>query len=116
MTPTELDLVRSALAAHRDILKDLDTLEPSWPLGLPNWTDEWIALSLTGPTTTYLTLWHRAPGPATINLPLRRATITPHFPADDTDWTYTWAADDVLTVTTQTPEPSARVLRVTTIT
>lgn len=112
MTPAELDLVRSALAAHRDILEDLDTLEPSWPLGLPHWTDEWIALSLNGPTTTYLTLWHRAPGPATIDIPLRRATITPHFPTDDTDWAYAWA-DDVLTVTTQATEPSARVLRLT---
>ncbi|RZT27604.1 alpha-galactosidase [Kribbella sp. VKM Ac-2569] len=113
MTPAELDLVRSALAAHRDILEDLDSLVPAWPLGLPGWTDDWIALSLNGPETTYLTLWHREPGPATISLPIPRATIVPHFPADDSDWTYTWADDDTLTVTAHTPEPSARVLRLT---
>ncbi|MET9271486.1 glycoside hydrolase family 36 protein [Kribbella sp. NPDC003557] len=112
MTAPELDLVRSALAAHREILKDLDSLVPSWPLGLPGWTDEWIALALDGPSATYLTLWHRGPGPATISLPIRRATITPHFPGDDDTWTYTWA-DDVLTVTTDVAEPSARVLRLT---
>ncbi len=111
MTPAELDLIRSALAAHRVILEDLESLVPTWPLGLPGWTDDWIALSLNGPETTYLTLWHRAPGPATISLPVPRATIVPHFPADDTDWTYTWTDDDVLTVTAHTPEPSARVLR-----
>src|SRR6185503_16329451 len=49
MTPAELDLIRSALSAHREILGDLDSLVPAWPLGLPEWTDEWIALSLTGP-------------------------------------------------------------------
>ncbi|MFF0344731.1 glycoside hydrolase family 36 protein [Kribbella sp. NPDC004875] len=113
MTLSELDLVRSALAAHREILGDLDTLVPSWPLGLPGWTDDWIALALNGPRTTYLTLWHRAAGPATVNLPIHRSSIAPHFPTDDTDWTYTWS-DDVLTVTANTPEPSARVLRLDT--
>jgi alpha-galactosidase len=38
----------------------------------------------------------------------------PHFPTDDAGWSYTWTDDDVLTVTTDTLEPSARVLRLTT--
>ncbi|GAA3085373.1 alpha-galactosidase [Kribbella aluminosa] len=112
MAPAELELIRSALAAHRVILDDLDTLVPAWPLGLPTWTDEWIALSLNSPGTSYLTLWHRAPGPSTITLPLSRASVDPLFPAADNDWTYTWTADG-LSVTTTTPEPSARVLRLT---
>jgi hypothetical protein len=77
MMPTELDLIRSALAAHRAILADLDALVPARPLGLPTWSDEWIPMFLNGPTSSYLTLWHRAPR------------------------------------TANTPEPSARVLRVT---
>ncbi|MEU4291623.1 alpha-galactosidase, partial [Kribbella sp. NPDC026596] len=112
MTAAELDLIRSALAAHRAVLDDLDTLVPAWPLGLPAWTDEWIALSLNGPDVSYLALWHRAPGPSTITLPIRRARIDPHFPTRLTDWTYTWT-DDALIITTNTPEPSARVLRLT---
>jgi hypothetical protein len=114
MTPAELDLIRSALSAHRAILDDLDSLVPTWPVGLPAWTDEWIALCLNGPDTSYLALWHRAPGPSTITLPIRRAKIDPHFPTHHTDWTYTWT-DDALTITTNTPEPSARVLRLTPI-
>lgn len=112
MTPEELDLTRSALAAHRIILDDLTTLVPTWPLGLPTWTDEWIALSLNSPDTSYLTVWHRASGPSTIVVPLPRARIDLHFPTDDTAWTYTWN-DDALTITANTPEPSARVLRLT---
>jgi alpha-galactosidase len=112
MTPTELDLVRSALTAHRAVLEDLDSLVPAWPLGLPGWTDEWLALSLNGPSVSYLTIWHRGSGPATITLPLPRSTITPHFPTGTTDWTYTWT-DDSLSITANTPEPSARVLRLT---
>ncbi|WP_328993529.1 alpha-galactosidase [Kribbella sp. NBC_01245] len=112
MTPAELDLIRSALSAHRAILDDLESLVPAWPMGLPAWTDEWIALALNGPDASYLTLWHRAAGPSTITLPLRRARIEPHFPADLADWTYSWT-DDALTITTNTSEPSARVLRLT---
>jgi alpha-galactosidase len=110
MTAAELDLVRAALAAHRELLQDLETLVPSWPLGLPTWTSDWVALALSNSTTTYLTIWHRGAGPATITLPLRESTITPHFPTDTDDWTYTWTADG-LTITANTPEPSARVLR-----
>ncbi|GAA1520695.1 glycoside hydrolase family 36 protein [Kribbella lupini] len=110
MDAKELDLVRSALAAHREILADLDTLVPSWPLGLPAWGDEWIALALDGPSVSYLALWHRAAGPSTITLPLPRSNVVPHFPTDLDGWTFTPTGDS-LTVTTTTPEPSARVLR-----
>jgi hypothetical protein len=110
MTDAELELVRSALAAHRDVLKELETLVPCWPLGLPDWTDEWVALGLTNSTATYLTLWHRTPGPAAITLNLPRATVTPVFPTDAAGWTFTWTADG-LTATTTVPEPSARIIR-----
>ncbi|MFG1905662.1 glycoside hydrolase family 36 protein [Kribbella sp. NPDC048928] len=112
MTATELDLVRSALSAHRDILADLETLVPAWPLGLPGWDDEWIALALNGPTVSYLALWHRAPGPSTITLPWSGPSVAPHFPTDHTNWTYTQTSN-TLTITTNTPEPSARILRAT---
>lgn len=112
MTPDELDLVRSALAAHRVVLDDLETLVPSWPLGLPGWTDEWIALCLTGQSVSYLTVWHRGAGPATVTLPLAPSAVEPHFPAELGDWSYAWT-DDSLTITTSAAEPSARVLRLT---
>jgi alpha-galactosidase len=112
MTPTELDLVRSAVAAHRAVLTDLDTLEPAWPLGLPGWTDEWVALTLNGPIVSYLAVWHRGPGPATITFPLHSAHLEPHFPTDPDPWTYT-STPDTLTLTTNTPQPTARVFRLT---
>ncbi|MFF0269929.1 glycoside hydrolase family 36 protein [Kribbella sp. NPDC004536] len=112
MTTAELDLVRSALAAHRVVLEDLDTLVPTWPLGLPGWNDEWVALCLQGRDTSYLAIWHRGPGPASVTLDLPTAEFAPHFPTDTGDWTYTWA-DGKLTVATQVAEPSARVLRLT---
>ncbi|GAA1559944.1 hypothetical protein GCM10009804_15960 [Kribbella hippodromi] len=110
MTPAELELVRSALTAHRAVLAELPSLVPAWPLGLPGWTDEWIALALNGPGVSYLTVWHRAPGPSTVTLPIPRGRIAPHFPTGLDNWTYEWS-DDGLVVTANTAEPSARVLR-----
>jgi hypothetical protein len=110
MTDSELGLVRSALAAHRDVLKELETLVPCWPLGLPDWTDEWVALGLTDSTSTYLTLWHRTPGPAELTIPLPQGTVSPVFPTDADGWTYS-STPDGLAVATTVPEPSARIIR-----
>ncbi|MEV4264336.1 alpha-galactosidase [Kribbella sp. NPDC049584] len=111
MTDAELDLIRSALAAHRDVLKEIETLVPCWPLGLPEWTDEWVALGLTGSRSTYLAVWHRSAGPAEVTIPLARGTVRPIFPTDADGWTTTWY-DDTLVVATELAEPSARILRV----
>ncbi|MFD7160622.1 glycoside hydrolase family 36 protein [Kribbella sp. NPDC059898] len=110
MTTAELDLVRAAVTAHRAVLEDLDTLVPTWPLGLPEWTDEWVAVCLNGAATSYLAIWHRRPGPATITLDIPPTEIHPHFPSELGAWTFTWTGER-LTVTTDTPEPSARILR-----
>ncbi|TDD29672.1 alpha-galactosidase [Kribbella turkmenica] len=112
MTGAELELVRSAIAAHRVVLKDVETLVPSWPLGLPNWDDDWIALALGNDTVTYLALWHRVAGPSELTLSLPPATIDHLFPAAPGGWSYSWSGDD-LTVTTDVAEPSARILRLT---
>ncbi|WP_427892283.1 glycoside hydrolase family 36 protein [Kribbella sp. GL6] len=110
MTTAELDLVRAAVGAHRAVLADLGTLVPTWPLGLPEWTDEWVAVCLNGAATSYLAIWHRDPGPAIITLDIPPTEIHPHFPSELGAWTFTWTGDK-LTVTTDTPEPSARILR-----
>ena len=111
MTADELDLVRAAVAAHRVVLEDLATLVPFWPLGLPGWTDEWVALGLRSPTTSFLTLWHRQPGPATITFPLE-GEVADFFPDQADGWTYS-RTDGRLTVSTTVPEPSARVISMT---
>jgi alpha-galactosidase len=110
MTQPELDLVRSALTAHRSVLTHLPELVPFWPLGLPEWTDEWVALGLEGPTTSYLTLWHRSAEPSQVELPLTRCEIRNLFPTQSDGWTFDWN-HNTLTITTSTPEPSARVFQ-----
>ncbi|HET6741378.1 MAG TPA: glycoside hydrolase family 36 protein, partial [Kribbella sp.] len=48
MTADELDLVRAAVSAHRQVLTEIEELTPFWPLGLFGWTDEWVAFGLAG--------------------------------------------------------------------
>jgi len=111
MTDAERDLVRSAVAGQRAVLEDLETLVPHWPLGLPEWDDEWVCLALSNDSATYVALWHRGAGPAEINLPLLPGAIEPVFPAEADGWTYSWSGDR-LVVRTSVAEPSARIVRV----
>ncbi|WP_328507260.1 glycoside hydrolase family 36 protein [Streptomyces sp. NBC_00391] len=63
MTDHQRGLVRDALTVYKSVRADLRTALPCWPLGLPGWTDDWIALGLRPPVTgtapMYVTLWRR---------------------------------------------------------
>jgi len=138
MLPTELDIVRQAVRAQKQLLPGLDRTRPVWPLGLPGWEDQWVALGLQeedGPL--YLSVWHR-PGAAgaaattpaatasgtdasayatEIALPLpklrgRDLVLDEFFPVGLPGWTWRWDAETgVLSASTSVSEPSARVLR-----
>jgi alpha-galactosidase len=72
MRPEQLSLIADAVQVHKSIRSDVAVSVPFWPLGLPRWTDEWIALGLRAPSASYLTVWRRpgADGPDTVSLPI----------------------------------------------
>ncbi|MFB7928079.1 alpha-galactosidase [Streptomyces sp. NPDC056039] len=72
MSEHQLALVRDAVTVYKSIRGDLARALPFWPLGLPGWTDEWLALGLRvpGDRTAYLSVWRRG-GPAELRVPLR---------------------------------------------
>ncbi len=59
MSAAQLRLVTDAINSYKQIRTDLATAVPFWPLGLPRWTDEWVALGLRAPAAAYLGVWHR---------------------------------------------------------
>ena len=59
MDPGQLALVAEAVAVHQEIRADIARAVPFWPLGLPGWTDPWIAVGERAPGTTYLAVWRR---------------------------------------------------------
>lgn len=117
MSAEELSLVREAVRVHRDLLPLVRTGVPVWPLGLPGWTDEWVATGLRRDDETVLTVWHRGEGTATTDLVLphlagARVEVTQVFPDRRPGWELTWVDGGRLRVTAAVGEPSARVIRV----
>ena len=61
MTREQRELVAEAVRVHKELRGSLARAQPFWPLGLPRWTDPWIALGLRTPEASYLTVWRRGP-------------------------------------------------------
>jgi alpha-galactosidase len=61
MTPAQQQLVADAISAYKRIRPDLAAAVPFWPLGLPRWTDPWVALGMRSPAASYVVVWHRGP-------------------------------------------------------
>ncbi|MFL6112239.1 MAG: alpha-galactosidase [Catenulispora sp.] len=59
MTGDQRALVAEAMAVYKRIRVDIPASVPFWPLGLPDWTDSWVALALRGSQKTYVTVWRR---------------------------------------------------------
>jgi alpha-galactosidase len=59
MTDAQRELVAEAIGVYKEIRGDLLAAVPFWPLGLPRWSDEWLALGMRGATATYVVVWHR---------------------------------------------------------
>ena len=123
MSDTEVAVVREAIAAQRTVLATIGQSYAFWPLGLPTWTDEWVALGLstapgTADATTYLSVWHRPGTTNRIVLPLTawrgtEVSITPFFPSHPGGWDWSWDAEGgELSITVAGTEPSARVLTI----
>ncbi|MFD5234510.1 alpha-galactosidase [Streptomyces qaidamensis] len=72
MSDQQRALVRDAVDVYKSIRGDLARALPFWPLGLPGWTDEWLALGLRvpGDGTAYLSVWRRG-GPDELHIPVR---------------------------------------------
>jgi len=70
MSPAQLELVASGVRVYKSLRADLATAVPFWPLGLPGWTDQWVALGMRGSSASYLTVWHRGPAASAITLPV----------------------------------------------
>jgi alpha-galactosidase len=76
MSPGQRELVAAAVRVYKSVRSDLAAAVPFWPLGLPRWTDSWIALGMRAPGASYLTVWHRgasgsaAADPCEVSLPV----------------------------------------------
>jgi alpha-galactosidase len=117
MDPAELGLVRDGVEAYKRIRREIGAAEPFWPLGLPAWADDVVALGLRTGGTVLLAIWQRSGEPADIHLDLpglrdHRLSVSTEYPATLPDWRPRWdATAGRLTVSPATSGPAARLLR-----
>ncbi len=110
MNAEQLARVAAAVSTYKDHRSLIATAEPHWPLGLPGWYDDQVALALVADETALLAVWHRGEGEVVIDAPLpgvwRTADVL--FPADLP--TKLDLADDHLRITLPAG-PAARLIR-----
>ncbi|MFI7343161.1 alpha-galactosidase [Streptomyces sp. NPDC050085] len=69
----QIGLVSAALDVYKTYRRELARAVPSWPLGLPGWRDDWLALALTTDEATLMAVWRRGgPGDCLIPMPERQ--------------------------------------------
>lgn len=79
-------LVREAVALHSDWRHRIAQAHPVWPLGLPGWDDDVVALQLNSGSQSLLALWSRGAA-ADVMLPgLRDKTIEQVYPVALPEW------------------------------
>lgn len=116
MTPDQLRTVREAVSAHRRLLPEIEVSTPFWPLGLPTWSQPWVAVGLHAPTRDLLTIWRRDAErqSAAFDLPQHRGrqlTTEWLLPGGPAGWSAVWdSTAGQLHVTAPGEDPSARVL------
>ncbi|MFF4783460.1 alpha-galactosidase [Streptomyces griseorubiginosus] len=115
LRPEARALVHEAVATYKTIRADLARAVPAWPLGLPAWDDEWLALALHTPATTYVSAWRRPGAEAVTTLALphlhgRTARVDVLYPAASPADTL-WNPDTADLTLTLPAAPSAVLLR-----
>jgi alpha-galactosidase len=107
-------LVQEAVVAYKALRPEIRAGLPGWPMGLPGWDDEQLALSLRTPDSTLLTAWHRGAGPATWSVPVPAGVVAvrPVFPTTLPGWSAQVRAGR-LELAVHRAGPSARTYRLT---
>ncbi|ARC58203.1 Alpha-galactosidase [Frondihabitans sp. 762G35] len=119
MTDAQRGIVSEAITIARTLRAPVSTSTPFWPLGLPSWDAEWVAMGLLADGVAHVTLWNRtdAATAARVSLPQfvgHEIDVVTLFPKHLPDWPTTWDADTgVLHVEKGTTEPGARLFRIT---
>lgn len=114
LSPEQSARVAEAIAAYRSIRGRIPGALPSWPLGLPGWEDDHVALALDDDAGILLSVWRRG-GTADVEVPLPALTgrpVTPQIAFGAPGALTRWSTTGVLTVTL--PEAPGAVLVVLT--
>ena len=63
-------LVKEALQVYKSIRADIKEAVPFWPLGLSDFSDEWVVMGLKKYAVSYLAVWRREGSRSSCEIPL----------------------------------------------
>lgn len=114
MTQDQFALVREAVSLGTTWAPSLARCEAFWPLGLPQWESDWVALGLRDGTEALVIVWSRAEEPSSCELTVPAGEVDVVFPTSPTvsNWDITRTDPQRLRVRTVDPGPQARILRI----
>ena len=116
MAPAQLDLVQEATALFKEIRGDTAQAVPSWPLGLPDWYADCVALMLASPGRSLLYVWHRggtdAELPLCLGVGVRAEHLVESYPRSLRAWQVADRQDGAVVLLPGLAGPSARVYEI----
>lgn len=87
LEPHQTELVAEALTVYRQIRGIIKDSLPSWPMGLPGWYDDWLAVALDHEGETLLAVWHRGKERSSVHIDVPAASAELIYPTSlETDW------------------------------
>lgn len=96
MSDGQRSLVADAVSAAKDLRPFIVTAQPNWPLGLPTWDDDWVALALSGDGVELVSVWRRAGSTSALltfpHLVGRDVSVATEFPRNLPAWQTEWDA------------------------
>lgn len=104
-------LVKESLDVHKATRGVIAASRPRFPLGLPTWDSDWIAVEFDG-DERYLLVWRHAHADASVEIPVGAGSAEQIYPAGGAAWT-TDASASSLRLTCPVDEASARMFRLT---
>ena len=71
LSPKQLRLISDGMAVYKDIREEIRRAIPFWPLGLPQWSDDWVALGMDCGENKYISVWRRSGPRESCSFPIR---------------------------------------------
>jgi alpha-galactosidase len=85
---------------------------PTWPLGLPSWDDDWVAVGRATPDETLLAVWWRGAGDPEVEIDVPDGDVEAVYPRDDAAGLALGVEKDRVRLRARGGGPAARLLRI----
>jgi alpha-galactosidase len=114
-----MNLVKEGIAYYKSIRSQIPNSLPIWPLGLPDFNDEWVSMGLQNENKIYLAVWRLNGSKASCSFPLsklqgKELKIKCSYPQVE-NCRYLWNKESGVFTVNLSSENSARIFEIETV-